>query len=600
MHMAEDNKNQNSDGGNVVLDGFTEKGKQSLADMLSLQMDSIVSTVQAIGQNNNKEQIPPNVEFLDTTLSKALEQNSELNSALLEHIASTVSDAILNTGLVDAINGLNETKAKNNSDIKQDDTLMNEILAFHNDINQGISNMDDHIQTQNIDVHVDSKPLSDIDSETKEDDTEVSEHPIENIVDTKLFDLMNSAVESLSKISEQNKSIEVPDNSEIISLLNGIANSNNEFKELIGKGLSINDLDKITDAISNVTTNIDALSNLASTNDTIDLSDVLSNIAITNDTLNELKTYVNELPKGNDLLSEMSSFKDIIGSMQMNKPEDTTDTVVNELQSIKSTVDDVDSNVASGNELAVNNVEANKNVENIVSDIKSLNDDMSNIDDNQITEEFLRSEFDVIGNAVAGLTPNLQDLLSQLTVDKTTDLLSPILNGDEDRVSANNIIEYPNNPSSLQSVVQESDSFNEYPNNVADFPTFEKQTVMSLPTGDSQPYVDVQKTDVTVDSPNDVDRLKETEQHIQNIQNQTEQTTLNEIAMMAEKSSTIPTDTTVKSSEHIALSENEIKSLAEAIGESVAKHLSGSILSEDRIVAMNDEMMRQLGQTLKG
>lgn len=577
MHMAEDNKNQNSDGGNVVLDGFTEKGKQSLADMLSLQMDSIVSTVQAIGQNNNKDQIPPNVELSDTTLSKALEQNSELNSALLEHIASTVSDAILNTGLVDAINGLNETKAKNNSDIKQDDTLMNEILAFHNDINQGISNMDDHIQTQNIDVHVDSKPLSEIDSETKQDDNEVSDHPIENIVDTKLFDLMNSAVESLSKISEQNKSIEVPDNSEIISLLNGIANSNNEFKELIGKGLSINDLDKITDAISNVTTNMDALSNLASNNDTIDLSDVLSNIAITNDTLNELKSYV-----------------------QMNKPEDTTDTVVNELQSIKSTVDDVDSNVASGNELAVNNVDANKNVENIVSDIKSLNDDMSNIDDNQITEEFLRSEFDVIGNAVAGLTPNLQDLLSQLTVDKTTDLLSPILNGDEDRVSANNIVEYPNNPSSLQSVVQESDSFNEHPNNVADFPTFEKQTVMSLPTGDSQPYVDVPKTDVAVDSPNDVDRLKETEQHIQNIQNQTEQTTLNEIAMMAEKSSTIPTDTTVKSSEHIALSENEIKSLAEAIGESVAKHLSGSILSEDRIVAMNDEMMRQLGQTLKG
>lgn len=119
-------------------------------------------------------------------------------------------------------------------------------------------------------------------------------------------------------------------------------------------------MDKITDAISNVTTNIDALSNLAFNNDTIDLSDVLSNIAITNDTLNELKTYVNELPKGNDLLSEMSSFKDIIGSVQMNKPEDTTDTVVNELQSIKSTVDDVDSNVASGNELAVNNVEANK------------------------------------------------------------------------------------------------------------------------------------------------------------------------------------------------------------------------------------------------
>lgn len=561
MHMAEDNKNQNSDGGNVVLDGFTEKGKQSLADMLSLQMDSIVSTVQAIGQNNNKEQIPPNVELSDTTLSKALEQNSELNSALLEHIASTVSDAILNTGLVDAINGLNETKAKNNSDIKQDDTLMNEILAFHNDINQGISNMDDHIQAQNIDVHVDSKPLSEIDSETNQDDNDVSEHPIENIVDTKLFDLMNSAVESLSKISEQNKSIEVPDDSEIISLLTGIANSNNEFKELIGKGLSINDLDKITDAISNVTTNIDALSNLASNNDTIDLSDVLSNIAITNDTLNELKSYV-----------------------QMNKSEDTTDTVVNELQSIKSTVDDVDSNVASGNELAVNNVEANKNVESIVSDIKSLNDDMSNIDDNQITEEFLRSEFDGIGNAVTGLTPNLQDLLSQLTVDKTTDLLSPILNGDEDHVSANNIVEYASNPSSLQS----------------DFPTFEKQTVMSLPTGDAQPYVDVSKTDVTVDSPNDVNRLKETAQHIQNIQNQTEQTTLNEIAMMAEKSSTIPTDTTVKSSEHIALSENEIKSLAEAIGESVAKHLSGSILSEERMVAMNDEMMRQLGQTLKG
>lgn len=209
---------------------------------------------------------------------------------------------------------------------------------------------------------------------------------------------------------------------------------------------------------------------------------------------------------------------------------------------------------------------------------------MSNIDDNQITEEFLRNEFDGIGNAVTGLTPNLQDLLSQLTVDKTTDLLSPTLNGDEDHVSANNIVEYPNNPSSLQS----------------DVPTFEKQTVMSLPTGDAQPYVDVSKTDVTVDSPNDVDRLKETEQHIQNIQNQTEQTTLNEIAMMAERSSTIPTDTTVKSSEHIALSENEIKSLAEAIGESVAKHLSGSILSEERMVAMNDEMMRQLGQTLKG